>query len=49
MRVYGHVQWPMDTSEPVVYVVSGGCPSATWLAKDMMDSVGQWVYAVEMA
>ena len=32
MRVCGQVQWPIDTSEPVVYVVSGGWPSATWLA-----------------
>jgi hypothetical protein len=32
MRVYGHVEWPIDTSELVVYVVSGGCPSAAWLA-----------------
>jgi hypothetical protein len=31
-RVYGKVQWPIDTFEPVVYVVSGGCPSAAWLA-----------------
>jgi hypothetical protein len=33
MRVYGKVQWPIDTYEPVVCVVSGGCPSATWLAR----------------
>jgi hypothetical protein len=32
MRVCGHVLWPIDRSEPVVYVVSGGCPPATWLA-----------------
>ena len=32
MRVYGQVQWPIDTSEPVVYVTSGGCPSASWFA-----------------
>jgi hypothetical protein len=31
-RVYGKVHWPIDTFEPVVYVKSGGCPSAAWLA-----------------
>jgi hypothetical protein len=31
MRVYGHVQLPIDTSELVVHVVSGGWPSAAWL------------------
>jgi hypothetical protein len=33
MSVYGHVQWPIDTSEPVVYVVLGGCPSSARLAR----------------
>jgi hypothetical protein len=33
IRVYGHVQFPIDTYELVVYVVSGGCPSAAWLAR----------------
>jgi hypothetical protein len=33
MSVYGHVQWHVDTYKPVVYVVSGGCPSGTWLAR----------------
>jgi hypothetical protein len=32
MRVYGQVQWPIDTSEPMEYVVSGGYPSVDWLA-----------------
>jgi hypothetical protein len=32
MRVYGQVQWPIDTWDHVVYVVSGECPCATWLA-----------------
>jgi hypothetical protein len=32
MRVHGHVEWLIDTSEPVMYVVSGGCPSVAWLA-----------------
>jgi hypothetical protein len=32
MRVYGQVQWPINTFEPVVYDVSGGCPPAAWLA-----------------
>jgi hypothetical protein len=32
IRVYGQAHWPIDTSELVVYVVSYGCPSATWLA-----------------
>jgi hypothetical protein len=31
--VYGHDQWPIDTSEHAVYVVSGGCPSAAWIAR----------------
>jgi hypothetical protein len=31
-RVYGKVQWPMDTYETVVYVVSGRFPSGTWFA-----------------
>jgi hypothetical protein len=33
MRLYGQVKWPIDTFKPVVYVVSGGRPSATWLAR----------------
>jgi hypothetical protein len=33
MRVYGLVEWPIDTSKHVVYIVSGGCPSAAWLAR----------------
>jgi hypothetical protein len=30
--LFGQVQWPIDTFEHVVYVVSGGCPSATRFA-----------------
>jgi hypothetical protein len=33
------IQWPIDTSEPVVYVVSNGCPSATWLARILARSL----------
>jgi hypothetical protein len=33
MSVYGKVQWPINAFEPVVYAVSGGCPSAIRLAR----------------
>jgi hypothetical protein len=33
LSVKGQIPWPIDTSKPVVYVVSGGCPSAAWLAR----------------
>jgi hypothetical protein len=33
MSVYGHVQWLIDTYEPVIYVVSGECPSANLVSK----------------
>jgi hypothetical protein len=47
VRVYGQVQWPIDTSEPVVYVVSGGCPFATWLASASARSLpSEWLCAL---
>jgi hypothetical protein len=48
MRVYAQVQWPIDTCEPVVYVVvSGGCPSASWLASVSARSFPcQWLCAL---
>jgi hypothetical protein len=47
MRVYGQVQWPIDTFEPMVYVVSGGCPSATWLASVSARSLpNEWLCAL---
>jgi hypothetical protein len=47
MRVYGHVPWPIGTSEPAVYVVSGGCPSATWLAREFARSLPiEWLCAL---
>jgi hypothetical protein len=46
MRVYGHVQWPIVTSEPVVYIVSGGWPSATWFARVSARSLPrEWLWA----
>jgi hypothetical protein len=47
MRVYGKVQCPIDTSEHVVYNVSGGCPSATWLARMSARSFpSEWLCAL---
>jgi hypothetical protein len=47
MRVYGYVQGPIDTSEPVVYVVSGGWPSAAWLARVSARSLpNEWLCAL---
>jgi hypothetical protein len=47
MRVYGRVQWPIDTYELVVYVVSGGYPSATWLASASARSCpSEWLCAL---
>jgi hypothetical protein len=47
MSVYGHVQWPIDTSEPVVYVESGVCPSATWLDRVSARSLpSEWLWAL---
>jgi hypothetical protein len=46
-RVYGQVQWPIDTSQPVVYVVSGRCPSGTWLASVSARSLpSEWLCAL---
>jgi hypothetical protein len=47
MKVYGQVQWPIDSSEPMVYVVSGGCPSAAWLASVSARSLpSEWLRAL---
>jgi hypothetical protein len=47
MSVYGHVQWPVDTSQPVVYVVWGGYPSATRLARVSARSLPrEWLWAL---
>jgi hypothetical protein len=47
MSVYGHVQWPIDTSEPVVKVVSGGCSFAMWLARVFARSLPiEWLCAL---
>jgi hypothetical protein len=47
MSVYGRVQWPVDTYKPVVYVVSGGCPSAVWLARMLARSLAiEWLCAL---
>jgi hypothetical protein len=47
MRVYGQVQGPIDTFEPVVYVVSGECPSAIWLASASARSLPrEWLCAL---
>jgi hypothetical protein len=37
----------MDTSEPMVYVVSGGCPSTVWLARASAKSLPiEWLRAL---
>jgi hypothetical protein len=47
MRVYGQVHWPIDTSKHVVYVVSGGCPSISWLASVSAGSLpSEWLCAL---
>jgi hypothetical protein len=47
MRVYGHVKWPIYTAEPLVYAVSGGCPSAAWLASVSARSLhSEWLCAL---
>jgi hypothetical protein len=47
MSAYGKVQWPIDTSEPVVQVVSGGCPSATRLARVSARLLpSEWLWAL---
>jgi hypothetical protein len=47
IRVYGKVQWPIDMFEHVVHVVSGGCPSAAWLARVFARSLAnEWLCAL---
>jgi hypothetical protein len=47
MGVYGEVQWPIDTFEPMVYVVLGGCLSATRLARVSASSLPrEWLWAL---
>jgi hypothetical protein len=47
MRVYGKVPWPIDTSDPVVYVVLGGCPSTTRFASVSARSLPiEWLCAL---
>jgi hypothetical protein len=46
-RMYGRVEWPIDTYEPVVHVVSGGCMSTVWIARVPARSLpNEWLCAL---